>query len=66
MQVFDGDANDAVDYYTETNISNLRDYLEVTDKDRRPGPLKEFEYLCVRMLNDIHNVSNQEPLEFEM
>lgn len=66
MQVFDGDANDAVDYYTATNITELRDYLEVSDKYRRPGPLKEFEYLSVRMLNDVYNVSNQEPLEFEM
>lgn len=66
MQVFDGGANEAVDFYTETNISDLRNYLDVTDKYRRPGPLKEFEYLSVRMLNDIHNVSNQEPLEFEV
>lgn len=66
MQVFDGDANDAVDYYTATNITELRDYLEVSDKYRIPGPLKEFEYLSVRMLNDIYNVSNQEPLEFEI
>lgn len=66
MQVFDGDANDAVDYYTATNITELRDYLEVSDKYRRPGPLKEFEYLSVRMLNDVYNVSNQEPLEFEV
>ncbi len=66
MQIFDGGANEAVDFYTETNISELRDFLVVTDKYRRPGPLKEFEYLSVRMLNDTHNVSNQEPLEFEM
>lgn len=66
MQVFDGGANEAVDFYTETNISDLRNYLVVTDKYRRPGSLKEFEYLSVRMLNDIHNVSNQEPLEFEV
>lgn len=66
LQIFDGDANGAVDYYTATNITELRDYLEVSDKYRRPGPLKEFEYLSVRMLNDIHNVSNQEPLVFEL
>lgn len=66
MQVFDGTADDAVDFYTATNITELRDSLEVTDKYRRLGPQKEFEYLSVRMLNDIHNVSNQEPLGFEM
>lgn len=66
MQVFDGGANEAVDFYTKTNISDLRDFLEVTDKYRKPGPIKEFEYFSVRMLNDIHNVSNQEPLVFEM
>lgn len=66
MQVFDGEANDAINYYSATNITELRDYVDVTDNDRELGPLKEFEYLSIRMLNDIHNVSNQEPLEFEM
>lgn len=66
MQVFDGEVNEAVDFYTDTNISELKSFIEVSDKDRQPGPQKEFEYLTVRMLNDIHNVSNQEPLVFEM
>ena len=66
MQVFDGSANSAVDYYTGTNISELRDYREVSDRDRQSGPAKEFEFLSVRMLNDIYNVANQEPLEFEL
>lgn len=63
---FDGEANSAVDYYTASNLTLLNGFLEVTDQHRRPGLLKEFEYLSVRMLNDIHNVANQEPLEFEM
>ena len=63
---YDGDVNSAIDYYTGTNLTELNGYLDVTDKYRKIGPLKEFEYLYVRMLNDIGNVSNQEPLIFEM
>ena len=63
---YDGDVNSAIDYYTGTNLTELNGYLDVTDKNRRPGPLKEIEYLSVRMINDICNVSNQEPLVFEM
>ena len=63
---YEGDVNSAIDYYTGTNLTELKGYLDVTDKDRKLGPLREFEYLSVRMLNDIGNVSNQEPLIFEM
>ena len=63
---YDGDVNSAIDFYTGTNLTELNGYLDVTDKYRKPGPLKEFEYLSVRILNDINNVSNQEPLIFEM
>ena len=63
---YEGDVNSAIDYYTGTYLTELKGYLDVTDKYRKLGPLKEFEYLSVRMLNDIGNVSNQEPLIFEM
>ena len=63
---YDGDVNSAIDYYTGTNQIELNGYLDVTDKDRKLGPLKELEYLSVRMLNDVCNVSNQEPLVFEL
>lgn len=65
-QVFDGTANDAVDYYTENNILDLTDYVIVTNKNRKTALAKELEYIDIRMLNDIHNVSTEEPLEFEM
>lgn len=65
-QVFDGTANDAVDYYTENNILELTDYVVVSNKNRRVALAKELEYVDIRMLNDIHNVSTQETLEFEM
>lgn len=66
MHVFDGDANDAVDYYTQANISSLNDYIVVTDQYRRVSLPKDLEYIDIRILNDIHNVSTNEPLEFEM
>lgn len=66
LTVFDGDANDAVDYYNETNIAELNDYIFVDDSYRKNGPLKEFEYIYIKMLNDVRHVSTQEPLEFEM
>lgn len=66
MQVFDGTANDAVNHYTETNISDLKDYIVISNKNRRTALAKELEYIDIRMLNDVHNVSNTEPLVFEM
>ena len=65
-QVFDGTANDAVDFYSDANISELNDYIVVTDQYRRAALPKELEYVDIRILNDIHNVSTSEPLEFEM
>lgn len=65
-QVFDGSANDAVDYYAHNNILELNDHIVVSDKFRRGFLSREIEYLDIRMLNDVHNVSNQEPFEFEM
>ncbi len=64
--VYDGTADDAVEYYTDTNILELNNHVVVTDKYRKAGPLKELEYIDICMLNDAYNVSNQEPLEFEM
>ena len=64
-QVFDGTAEEAVDYYINNNISELRDYTITTDDYRRSGPMKELEYVDVRILNDVSNMSTMEPLEVE-
>lgn len=63
-----GTADDCVDFYVNTNaVSQYIDHTEVTDANRR-GPLlsKELEYLDIRMLNDVNNMSTEEPMEFEL
>lgn len=62
-----GTADDCVDYYTQTNISELRDYKDITKDDRKNNNLsRDLEYVSVRLLNDKNNMSTEEPLECEM
>ena len=63
---FRGTAEESVAFYTNNNISELRSESDVADFVRRKGPLRELEYIHVKMLNDVHNVSTMEPLEFEL
>lgn len=60
-----GKAEECVNYYTSTNISELTDHAEQKDFVRQKLPMREFEYLDVRMLNDIYNMSTSEPIELE-
>ena len=64
--VFQGTAEESVNYYTDNNIPELRSHSGPTDFIRSKIPMRELEYIEVRMLNDIYNVSTMEPLEFEM
>ena len=66
LQVFDGTADDAVEYYISSNISELQDYVKITDKHRKSNVTRELEYIDIRILNDIHHVATNETLEFEM
>ena len=61
-----GTADDCVNYYIGTNLSDLSGYTKITDQHRVMNVMKEMEYLDVRMLNDVENVSNEEPLRFVM
>lgn len=61
-----GTAEDCVNYYLSNNISEFVDYVEIDDSYRVEGPMRELEYLSVRMLNDVQNMSTEEPMEFEM
>ena len=63
---FQGTAKDSVAFYTKNNISELRAESGPDDFKRKRGPLREMEYVHVKMLNDVHNVSTLESLEFEM
>ena len=65
MIEFRGTAEDCVSYYTDNNIAELRGHASSEQFVRRPGPLRELEYVDIRMLNDVNNVSTLEPLIFE-
>ena len=61
-----GPVNDVITHYISSNQSNLVDYVSITDAFRRPGPLRELEYVDIRMLNNVREMSSEEPMEFEM
>lgn len=61
-----GEIDDVVAHYVSENKSELIDFTKLTDAYRRPGPLRELEYVDIRMLNDVRSVSSQEALRFEM
>jgi lipopolysaccharide transport system ATP-binding protein len=61
---FCGTADDCIDYYVGTNLVDLFDYSEITERHHMDGVMREMEYLSVRMLNDCHNIANEEPLRF--
>lgn len=61
-----GTADDCVDYYIGNNLSDLYGYTKIKDQHHVFNVLKEMEYLEVRMLNDVENVSSEEPLRFVM
>ena len=61
-----GDADECVSYYAKTNIEQLRSYSCSVDFVRKGGPMRELEYVEIKMINDIHNISTTEPLEFEI
>ena len=61
-----GTAEECVDFYMSNNISELVNYVETDDSYRAPGPMRELEYISIRMLNDVENMSTEESMEFEM
>ncbi len=63
---YTGSSEECVNYYAETNISELVSHAEEKDfKKRMKGP-KDIYYLDIKMLNDVRCVSTLEPLEFEI
>ena len=61
-----GTAEECVDFYMSNNISKLVSYAMIDDTFRDEGTRRELEYISVRMLNDVENMSTEEPMEFEM
>ncbi len=63
---FMGEINDVISRYIGGNQSNLVDYTVTSDTYRKAGPMREIEYVDIRMLNDVHAMSTEEPMLFEM
>jgi lipopolysaccharide transport system ATP-binding protein len=61
-----GTAEDCVDFYLSSNISEFANYVEINQSHRVEGPMRELEYISVRMFNDVQNMSTEETMEFEM
>lgn len=60
-----GTALDAVNHYINSNISDLNDYYVPKSSSRSADVLLEMEYLEIRMLNDVNNMSNEEPIHIQ-
>ncbi len=61
-----GTAEECVDFYLSNNISEYVNYTKIDNTYRGGGTLRELEYVSVQMLNDVKNMSTEEPMEFEM
>ena len=62
-----GTANDCVDFYLETNISDLVKESKIDNHFRRDtNRTMNLEYLNIRMVNDPANMSTEEPLRLQM
>ena len=62
-----GTANDCVDFYLETNISDMVKESKIDNHFRRDtNRTMNLEYLNIRMLNDPANMSTEEPLRLQM
>ncbi len=61
-----GTADECVDHYIGSNLSDLYGHTEIASRHHMAGVMKEMEYLSVHMLNDCRNVSVEEPLHFRM
>ena len=64
---YTGTAEDCVEHYIGGNMGDLNNYATDLNQYRHIGDtMREFEYLDIRMLNDVTAVSTEEPLRFEM
>ena len=61
-----GSAESCVDYYMSSNISQFVNLADTNDLQHESETNHEIEYLSIRMLNDVENMSTEEPMEFEM
>lgn len=65
---FDGGVEDAIRYYTESNVKKREQKVIINDQDHREGILpKDLEFIEAEMLNpDIEYLATDEPLQFRI
>ena len=62
-----GTADECVDYYLETNISDLVKESKIDNRYRHDtNRTMNLEYINIRMLNDPTNMATEEPLHLQM
>ena len=64
--VYTGNAVDCVNKYIGGNLGDLCDYTNAMNLHHDKEVLREMEYMDVRLLNNMYDVSTEEPLQFEM
>lgn len=60
-----GTADECVDFYMGTSITDFVDHTDTSVLRRKVDRSREVEFLDVRMLNEVAQVSTEEPLVFE-
>ena len=65
---FDGNVEEAIGYYTDSNVKNCERKVTINDRDHREGILpKDLEFVEAEMLNsDIEHLATDEPLQFRV
>ncbi|MBR6831855.1 MAG: ATP-binding cassette domain-containing protein [Fibrobacter sp.] len=65
---FDGAVEEAINYYTDSNVKNCERKVLINDRDHRDIKLpKDLEFVEAEMLNpDIEHLATDEPLQFRV
>ena len=63
---FDGGVKDAVEYYTANSITKHISHAVIDRKNERHSCSRELEYIDIAMLNDVNNMSNEEPIKLKL
>ena len=63
---YSGTAKECINHYVGNNVFMLNAFASEENFIRDADSYREIEYLNVKMLNDVYNMSNEEPLELEM
>ena len=64
-----GTSQECINYYTGNNISDLISYTKINNKEHRKNNdtfLREIEFLEAKLLNNPHEMGNDEPINIEI